>query len=291
MKKYVILLIMVLCVMIASCGKSEIANSDSNIDNDSGLDNNAGKEPLTNPAAENVKYMSDRRTQFDEANKQYIVFFGLQTEKMQYTDAFGYADIVITDKSGYTLYDKRIPFSPNDFTDWTNQTWDSSRYMCGLYIDQSDIEGSASSIGELSLKVTLEDGTWFEAEKLMIFDLPNLQVSIETPALPETYIDDGYSYDSTVAVTKLNYTTTTNYDGSASVEFEIILKLEDKTSKRNESDYVRIGYKLYDKDGVVVDSGTILSDPIAVGESSKETFTVWDLDPREEYTLKFVDAS
>ena len=52
-----------------------------------------------------------------------------------------------------------------------------------------------------------------------------------------------------------------------------------------------VGYKLYDSDGIVVDSGHIYSNPIAVGEASKESFTIYGLDPRETYVLKFSNAS
>ena len=57
------------------------------------------------------------------------------------------------------------------------------------------------------------------------------------------------------------------------------------------SSEVAVGYKIYDSEGIVVDSGHIYSNPIGIGEISKESFMVFDLDPRETYTMTFMDAS
>lgn len=276
-----------LCFVFASCGNSTNTNLDGFGDNTTTLPTQPPTQP---PKQESIEFISDRRTQYDDATKQHIVFFGLQTENGTYVDAAGYANIVIKDKSGYVIYDKEIQFTSADFTSWTNSSWDSSRYMCGLYINQDDIEGSASESGELILRVTLSDGTWFNDYTMTVYDLPPVQLSITVPELPAVYTDQAYSYTNTVSVNKLEYTTTTSYDGTARVEFTVLLKLEEKSKRQNESDRVHVGYKLYDSEGVVVGSGQILSDPIAVGESSRETFTIYDLDPRETYVLKFLDV-
>ena len=238
-----------------------------------------------------ITYISDRRTQYDEAKKQHVVFFGLQTSDNRYVDASGSATVVIKDKAGYTLYNNVIPFSRYNFTDWTNRTWDGSRYLCGLYINQSDIEGSGSSSGELTLSVRLEDGTYFDEDALSIYDLPDAQLTINLPDLPGLYTDKNFSTTNTISVTKLEYTTSSSYDGTASVDFDVVLKLEAKSKDQNKSEYIHVGYKLYDSEGIVVDSGEILAGPIAVGEATKDSFWISDLDPREEYTLKLMDVS
>ena len=239
-----------------------------------------------------IGYISDRRVQYNKQNDQYIVFFGLKTEAKEYTSSAGTAEIVIKDDGGEILYEKNISFNKNDFTSWTNTSWDSSRYLCGLYINRSDLQGAASSSGKLSLKVVLDDGTWFEAEQLYITDLPAISVNIILPEIPSTYKDTRYSsYTATVQVSKLEYNTTINYDGTATLKVNVVLKLLSKSGKTNESSTVCVGYKLYDSDGVVVDSGHIYSNPIAVGEASKEDFIIYDLNPRETYKLVFSNAS
>lgn len=239
-----------------------------------------------------IRYISDRKTQYDNANARQIVFFGLKTESGKFMSASGTASITITDESNYNIYKKDIKFTSKDFTNWSNSSWDSSRYLCGLYIYDKDIQGSSSESGTLSLKVTLDDGTWFDVSKHSISNLPSIQVKIKTPSIPATYRDTRYSsHTSVVQITKLTYTSSSRYDGTASVTFTIILKLSSKIGESNVSDTVAVGYKLYDSDGLVVDSGHIYSDPIAIGESCKDTFNIYDLNPRETYTLKFINAT
>jgi hypothetical protein len=249
----------------------------------------------TKPAPEvdnSVQYISDRNVHYYEAPDEYIVFFGLQNSNNEYVHSSGTAEITIRDDGGAILYEKAILFDKSDFTDWTNSYWDSSRYLCGLYIKRSELDGAASSSGKLMLKVTLDDGTWFKEKELSITDLPPIDVKIIVPEIPSTYQDYRYSsYVSTVQVSKLEYTTKVYYDGTATLTVEVVMKLLSKTGNTNESSTVCVGYKLYDSDGVVVDSGQMYSNPIAIGEASKEQFIISDLDPREIYTLVFSNAS
>lgn len=239
-----------------------------------------------------VQYISDRRVQYDDSNARHIVFFGLKDAAGNYMSSSGIAGIKIIDDTNTILFQKDVSFTKSDFTDWTNQMWDSSRYLCGLYIKDSELQGSASSSGKLLLKVTLDDGTYFDEDTLSVYDLPSIQVKVNLPTIPATFTDSRYSsYTSTVQVTKLEYKSEVGYDGEATLYFEVILKLISKTDNFNESSNVNVGYKLYDSDGIVVDSGHIYSDPLAIGESSKDEFNIYDLDPRDTYTLKFENAS
>ena len=238
-----------------------------------------------------IETIGNRNVQFNESDDQYVVFFAFHNNAGTYIAGSGTAEIVIEDEGGAILYEQSIYFDENDFTNWTNRYWDSSRYMCGLYINRSDLAGAASNSGTLSLKVILDDGRWFDAYAMTITNLPPLSVNITFPSVPDTYLDMRYSYTSTVMVTKLSFTTEIAYDGTATVNVEIVMKLIDKTGRVEESGTVAIGYKVYDSDGIVVDSGHIYSDPIAVGEASKKTFRIYDLDPRGTYTVVFINAS
>lgn len=292
MKKFLALILM-LALMCCFAGCGEDSNNSygggNNSYGDTNYNDNDYEEESTSTS---IQYISDRRVQYDDTNKYHIVFFGLKDATNTYLSASGTASITITDETNTNLFKKDIPFTSNDFTDWTNQHWDSSRYLCGIYIKDSELQGSASSSGTLSLKVTLDDGTYFDATALDISDLPSISVKINLPTIPATFKDMRYSsYTSTVQITKLEYKSEVNYDGEATLYFDVILKLVSKTDKINESSNVNLGYKLYDSEGIVVDSGHIYSDPIAVGESSKDSFNIYDLDPRDTYTLKFENAS
>lgn len=250
------------------------------------------KTVATSAPSNKVEWISDRKVQYNEAENKYIVFFGLKNAEENYVSSSGNAEIIVTDNSDTVIYEREKSFSSKDFSNWTNRYWDSSRYLCGLYIDREELAGAASSSGKLSLKVTLDDGTWFDAEILSISDLPPISVKIIMPEIPCTYLDTRFSsYTSSVEVTKLTFSTEVHHDATATLSVEVLIKLLDKTNEKNESSTVCVGYKLYDSDGVVVDSGHIYSNPIAIGEASKDSFSIYDLDPRETYKLVFSNAS
>ena len=242
------------------------------------------------PAVQKVTYISDRRVQYNEADEQYVVFFGLQDQNENYMNGSGTAEITIKDSNGNILYAQSLRFTPSDFTDWTNTTWDSSRYLCGLYIDRSNIKGSASTSGTLSIKVIMDDGVWFNASNCSIYDLPEKTVEIILPELPTEVADGSYGYVSILTIKEITYTSSISYDGSADVTFTFLVTLTEKSSKENESASTEIGYKLYDSDGVVVDSGTIYVTPLAEGETARENEYIYNLDPNETYTLKLMNA-
>lgn len=240
---------------------------------------------------EAIEYICDRSIQYDSVKKCHTLLFGFTTSDGTYVSASGKVSAVVVDKSDTKIYEKEISFSSSNFSTWTNSFRDSSRYLCGLEIKDSEIQGSASEMGTLKFKVTLSDGTYFDESELSISDLPSLSVKIKLPTVPSTYNDSRYySHKSTVSVTTLTYESESRYDGTSTVKFNIVLKLMAKTSGTNTSDTVAIGYKLYDSNNVVISSGHIYSDPIAIGESCKADFYVYELNPRETYTLKFLDA-
>ncbi len=246
-------------------------------------------EPTADLLKDSVYYISDRRVQYEEADDQYIVFFGLKNVYKEYISSAGVADISITDENNNMLFHKEIAFTEQDFTEWTNQSWDSSRYLCGLYIDRSEIKGGLSVFGTLSLQVTCADGSLFDPDKLSIYDLPEKQVEMILPDFPLELTDKAYSYTSRYEVSSLSYKSSLSYDGTASVTVEMLVKLLSKSSRKNESDYVHIAYKLIDSDGIVVDSGSMLVGPLEVGDTMRDTDYFYNLDPNETYTLKLFD--
>ena len=86
---------------------------------------------------------------------------------------------------------------------------------------------------------------------------------------------------------------------STRVKYELTLLLTSSYHKNGDaySDKARVGWKLYDEDGIVVDSGTESSAAsIKVGEKSKATITVYAGDnerlvPNKTYTLVFLNIA
>lgn len=277
-------LAVLLCAALAACGRADKAGADTPLSGQ--LEESTAPEADT---SDTVQYITNTSAQYIETEKQHVVLFGLQTAVGNYAGASGVAAITIKDDTGAVRYDRKINFSEKDFSEGTDGQWEGAGYLCGLYIAQDEIADGIASSGELRLEVSLDSGAVFTAN-VEIADLPSTQLKISTPQLPATFQDKAYSFTSTVTVTQLTYSCKSGYDGTASVEFAVILKLDAKT-KQEESDYIHVGYKLYDSEGIVVGAGQILAGPVGVGESIKDTFTVWDLDPQETYTLKFLDIT
>ena len=297
MKRVVLCIIAVL--MLAMCACSVIDNGEDQENGYAGSLNptrapsNITVKPTQSPEdpMDKIGFISDRRVQYNEAQGQYIVFFGLKDNDKNYTYASGIASITIKDEKQNVLLSKEIAFTKGDFTDWNNQSWDTSRYLCGLYINRAEIAGSTSINGTLGLKVTLDNGIWFEETSLSITSLPEKQLQIMLPELPVSIADYNYSYTSYCEVRKISYTNQISYNGTATITLEMIVTLTGKTAYQNRSDTTQIGYKLFDSDGIVVDSGNIFVTPLAVGESARVTQVIYDLDPNMVYTLKLTDAA
>lgn len=116
---------------------------------------------------------------------------------------------------------------------------------------------------------------------------------ISCPTTPTTISYYGYSgkYTSceiTKISTSLDYV---GYDGL--LDYEIIIEGKSTYNKdgNNQSTSMMIGYKLYDSDGIVVDSGTIYTESVAVGEKFRETKKVYDLTPGKTYKLVLLDLN
>lgn len=253
-----------------------------------GLDNNDDSY-YDQPQDENVpqvNYISNRTAQYNEEDKQYVVFFGLQaSEYGEYMSSSGVADIVIKDDTGNELYNKKINFTDSDFTTWTNSYWDNSRYLCGLYINASDIKGSASSTGTLTLSVSGENFE-FSPYNIQLFNLPIKQIKVDLPDLPKKIYNYTYTgnTEKVINITDIKYETTSNYDSTSTIKFTFTVKMITNYSNST-STYSQIGYKLKNSKGVIVNSGTHFVDAMSVGETVLEELSIYDLNPNDTYTL------
>ena len=84
------------------------------------------------------------------------------------------------------------------------------------------------------------------------------------------------------------YTSTGKYSNT-----NIIFTVE-KTYDSKGAYYSRaceFGYKVYDEENIVVDSGTVYTEAIAVGETTKRTLSLYSLNGGKEYRLILLDIS
>ena len=296
----VVLIFVLIIVFIPKGSNTNNSSSNKSITSQSGSSKpTATTKPTSKPTAtsgsstsgstriKTAKYLSDRSVQYNEEDNDYIVFFGLKDENEEYISSKGTASIVITDKTGNELYNKDISFSDNDFSSWSNKLNPTPRFLCGLHIKTSDISGAASSSGTLSLAVELDDGVSFESSNLSINNLKEKELSIALPELPQSFSNYNYKneIEEVIEVTDIEVETTVHYNGSASVKLYLTVSMLENYSSST-SHYSHIGYKLKDSNGVIVDSGNASINPMAVGETSKDTIYINNLDANESYTLE-----
>ena len=197
-----------------------------------------------------VQYIGNRRVQYNDADEQYVVFFSLADSADNYISASGEAVIVIKDTTGNELLNRTYQFTENDFTNWTNSSRDGERYMCGLYINKSDIAGSASSQGILTLTVYGETFS-FDSYNMDIYDLPEKALSISFPSTPYTVYE--YDYDGSVEfvleVQQIYFETTSNYDGEISGKLCAKVKMLTNNSGTTSS-YSHVGFKLKNSESI-----------------------------------------
>ena len=238
-----------------------------------------------------ASYLSDRSVQFNEEDNEYLVLFGFKDENGEYVSARGTASIVITDKTGNELYKKDLAFTDSDFSSWSNKLNPVSRLLCGLHIKASDISGAASSSGTLSLAVELDEGASFESTKLSINNLKEKELSIVLPDLPQKLTNYNFKgeVEEVIEVTNIEIETSIHYNGDASAKIHLTVRMLENYSTST-SHYSHVGYKLKDSSGVIVDSGSTGINPMAVGETSKNTFYINNLDANESYTLELENS-
>ena len=111
-------------------------------------------------------------------------------------------------------------------------------------------------------------------------------ISIEEPPITA----HAYNYDNTIEKTcVITNISCGSYFNDLAIHFTVKSTYHEKGN--NYSDKAEFGWKLYDSENTVVDSGTARSDgTIKVGEQSKGSFNIYDLSPNEEYRLEILNV-
>lgn len=200
------------------------------------------------------------------------------------TNFSGKAEIIIKDENENEIFSNTFDFSPKNISDDFTYTYvEGNYYVFDVYINE--FKRSTSERGTISAKITLEDGTIFNSEGTVYYGLP-FYYDIKLPSIPATFSDFTYPGEKIFKITKLEQKPA----GDDNAYFDLQFKLIDMVKSDYSSVDVSIGYKVYDSNGVVVDDGTVTSNSLSIGESSNTSFTIYDLDPLETYTLKLISV-
>lgn len=226
--------------------------------------------------ANEVYYISDRKVEYDKNNDWFKFTFALKDEDEYKLNVPTFVDIRIENDNAVVVYEKTILIKTSDY----------KNNLATVYIKSSEIKGDYVDDGDFYYKVYNPGYFSFDEFSLSVYDLPLKATTLIMPSVPATYHYYGYSASS-VKITNIRY----EMSGD---DMKIYLSGEKTYDKNGSSysNYCRVGYKVYDSDGYVVDSGTFTSDSIRVGDKFKDDyFTVYNLEIGETYTLELLNVS
>ena len=165
-----------------------------------------------------------------------------------------------------------------------NNRYNKKFLAASIYIYDDEITAGYSKSGKFYYTITASNGAaWDEYSLDISNDLPIKASTVILPELPNVIVNySGTRKKTAVKITEITYTID---DDDLYIYFS-----GEKTYDISGSGYsraVQVGWKLYDSEGYIVDSGTFYSPAIAVGEKFRnEKQTIWNIiKPGETYTL------
>jgi hypothetical protein len=193
--------------------------------------------------------------------------------------------LTITNKSSVVVYNKTYNLSTNNFSLYTSE---SNGQILGYKIEIpfSDISKGTTANGTLSVNIT--SNTTIKAS-MYLTDLPMLETKVElpeTPVIVKYYSSSGTVY-SACNVTNIRYEVSND-------DLYIYFSAEKTYDYKGDSNSssCKIGWKLYDEEGYVIDSGIFYSDSISVGEKFKDgRATAWNcIELGKNYRLEILNV-
>lgn len=243
-----------------------------------------------------VYYITERSIQFNDATNSFTLFFGLLDYNQNAIAAPAYVDIYIKNSSGDIVYKATKTVKQSDFCTWTNG-YGKSFYAVGINIYASEITVGSSDSGTIGFTVYNPEYFTFDETLLSIYGhLPKVNLadrcSLLLPSTPKTisFYDYSGKLKSSAEVTEIDYEFVESYDGTLTLHIYFSGYKRFDLQGSNRSDYCRIGWKLYDNKGYVVDSGTNLTPNLAEREYFRDSESyVFDLKPGT-YRLEILDV-
>ncbi len=196
-------------------------------------------------------------------------------------------DIRIVNENGEEVYRGTKSVSEDDFAYYTSQSA-GSRYLANVRIPASDILQGTSSSGKVYMTVYKEDRIRFDEVSCdALYCLPIKDVQVTCDVLPLELKEKDYrgGTASIIQIDDVSY----NFEKSYFPKLEITISGE-KIYGSETYGYDIIGYKLYDDDGYMVDSGMIYLQKLSAGDKFKDnSLTLYDVTPGTSYLLKLTE--
>lgn len=225
--------------------------------------------------------------QFNEGTNDYSLFFGLLNQEGESISADVDVDIRIVNEDDEEVYSGTKSVSEDDFSYYTSQVA-GEQYLANLRISASDIALGTSASGKVFLTVYKVDVVRFdEVNCEVLYCLPIKDVQLICDDLPLELKTKDYlgNTESIIQVNDVAY----NFEKDYLPQLRITISGE-KTYGTSSFGYDIIGYKLYDSDDYMIDSGSIYLSALSAGDKFRDTsLIIYDVTPGMTYVLKLTE--
>lgn len=225
--------------------------------------------------------------QFNEGTNDYSLFFGLLNQDGESVSADVDVDIRIVNEDDEEVYSETKSVSEEDFSYYTSQAA-GEQYLANIRISSSDIALGTSANGKVFLTVYKADVVRFDevnCEALYCLPIKDIQLICNDLPLELKMKDYSGNTESIIQVNDVSY----NFEKGYFPQLEITISGE-KIYGTGGFGYDIIGYKLYDSDGYMNDSGSIYLSALSAGDKFRDTsLTIYNVTPGMTYVLKLTE--
>ena len=226
--------------------------------------------------------------QASEGTGDYSLFFGLLNQDGKAVSAGVDVDIRIVNEDGEEVYAGTASVSEEDFGYYTSKAA-GEEYLANVRIPESDIAPGTSESGTVFFTVYKTDTVSFDEVSCPAFScLPVKDVQLTYGPLPLRLVVPDYlgGTDSVIEISDVAY----SFDKDIPSLLKITLSGK-KLQGDGTSGYDIIGYKLYDSDDYLVDSGSVYLSGLSEGDKFRDSsITVFDVVPGTTYVLKLTES-
>ncbi len=223
--------------------------------------------------------------QYNQGTSDYSLFFGLLNENDKYVSADVDVDIRIVNEKDEEVYKATKSVTKDNFGTYTSKVA-GKQYLAEIRIPEKDLTSGKSSNGTVYLTVNKENVVKFdEVNCSALCCLPVLDVNLVAENLPTEINVKSYngSIESKIRIDEVTYI----YDKNLASTLKITVS-GTKTYGNSSSSYDMVSYKLYDSQGIVVETGQLYIRSISKGDKFKDdSINIYDITPGETYKIVF----
>lgn len=238
------------------------------------------------PESASVETLKNWSFQYNQGTNEYSLFFGLSDKNGSEISADVDVDIRIENKAGEEVYSGTKSVTKDDFGTYTSPAA-GEKYLAEIRIPKDEIHSGKSSEGTVYLTVYKDNFLRFdEVNCPALYCLPISDITLECKTLPvEIPIKDYSGADvSKIQIDNVSYV----YEKEFSPVLHITVTGTKTYGELSAAVYDIVGYKIFDDEGYVIESGDLFLDSLEQGNKFKDdSIIIYDIEPGKNYTIEF----